>query len=229
MYPQERERIEEDILFLKKLDDDPMARNAEMEMCIRDPWHWLVRWVWTRDEHDRKHPFKRFPDKPYLKEITRIWREEKLLLVPKSRQMMITWLIVALYLHDTQFFPGRLNVFQSKKNADATAMVRRGKVIFDMQPWWMKQPVKFRESPQGELFFPEIDSRIMGIPQGADQLRMYTLSGLFIDEAAFQQKLEETWTAAKPTIDGEDCRVTMVSSANPSFFEMLVHDRVKSA
>jgi hypothetical protein len=227
MYPRQRKHIEEDLLYIQKLEKDAVARRTEMERCRRDLWYWLTRWVWTKDEHDRNNPFKRFPDKEYLKEITEIWQREKLLLIPKSRQMMITWLIVALYLHDTQFFPGRLNVFQSKKNSDATTLVKRAKLIFDRQPSWMRQPVKYREDPQAEMVFPKIESRISGIPQGTNQLRMHTLSGLFIDEAAFQVKLEDAWTAAKPAVDGGDCRVTMVSSAHPSFFEMLVHDKIK--
>jgi hypothetical protein len=228
MYSGKKKQKQQEVLIIQKLEKDVEARSVEIERCRRDPWYWITRWVWTKDEHDRRAPFKRFPDKPYLKEITRFWQREKLLLIPKSRQMMLTWLIIALYLHDTQFFPGRLNIFQCKKDSDATILVRRAKIIYDKQPEWMRQSAKYKSSPHGELSFPEIESRIMGVPQGANQLRMHTLSGLFVDEAAFQPQLEETWTSAKPAVDGGDCRVTMVSSPNPSFFEMLVHDKIKS-
>ena len=223
------EEIAESIEHMRRVAQSPKLQAVEVEKCKRDPWYWLENYAWTKDEHDSKRPFKRFPCKDYLKRITEVWQRERLLLIPKSRQMMISWLLVALYLHDAQFHPGRLIVYQSKKGEDATALIRRSLVIFDRQPSWMKQENRFREHPHGKLTFPAIESSIVGLPQGAEQLRSYTLSGLLVDEAAYQPLMQEAWTAAKPTIDAGDCRVTMVSSANPSFFEMLVSDRVEKA
>ena len=136
--------------------------------------------------------------------------------------MMITWLIVALYLHDAQFNQGRYIFFQSKKEKDANALIERAKFIYNHQPYFLKQPVK---SIYCEIHFPEINSKIVGIPQGGDQIRMHTASGIFMDEAAFMYQAEEAFTAAKPSIDGGG-RITMVSSANPGFFEALVNDKV---
>lgn len=195
---------------------------TERELCKRDPWRWLTRWVWTLDSHNVKEPIKKFPPKDYLREITRIWQREKLLLIPKSRQMMITWLIVALYLHDAQFNPGKCIFFQSKKEKDANALVERAKLIYELQPYFLKQPVR---SVYCELSFPLMRSRIQGIPQGGDQIRMHTASGIFMDEAAFMYESEEAYAAAKPSIDGGG-RITMVSSANPGFFEALVNDKI---
>lgn len=212
----------EEILNLDLLQRDIMLQAVELEKCRRAPWHWLTNYVWTLDSHDRKTPLRRFPNREYLKELVRIWQEEKLLLIPKSRQMMITWLMVALHLHDAQFYAGRCIFFQSKKEEDAAALIERAKFIYDHQPAWMKEPAQKKSC---EIFFPEKNSRIKGIPQGADQIRSYTASGIFIDEAAFQPGAREAFTAAKPSIDGGG-RITMVSSANPGFFETLVNDKV---
>lgn len=212
----------EELKFLDLLIADPVLRALERERCKRDPWHWLTHWVWTLDNHDPENPVKRFPPKRYLFEITRAWQREKMILIPKSRQMMITWLIVSLYLHQAQFFKGAYIFFQSKKERDANSLVERAKFIFEHQPHFLKQPTR---SVYCELSFPESRSRIRGIPQGGDQIRMHTATGIFMDEAAFMYQAEEAFTAAKPSIDGGG-RITMVSSANPGFFESLVNDKI---
>jgi len=210
------------IEYLQALDEDRYLQGIEWEKCRRDPWYWLTTWVWTLDSHDPITPVKRFPKKDYILELIRIWQKEKLLLIPKSRQMMITWLIVALYLHDAQFNPGRYIYFQSKKEKDADDLVTRAKFIFYNQPFFLRQP---SNPSYCELLFPKSNSIIRGIPQGAHQIRMHTSSGIFMDEAAFMYMAEEAYTAAKPSIDGGG-RITMVSSANPGFFESLVNDRI---
>jgi len=57
---------------------------------------------------------------------------------------------------------------------------------------------------------------------------MHTASGIFMDEAAFMFEVESAFTAAKPSIDGGG-RITMVSSANPGFFESMVNDKTMDA
>ena len=75
------------------------------------------------------------------------------------------------------------------------------------------------------LSFYEHDSEIRAIPQGADQVRSYVYSGLLVDEAAFQDQFQEAYAAMLPTIEGGG-RLTLVSSANPSFYEDLIKDKV---
>lgn len=193
----------------------------EYELCRKDPWHWLTHWVFTIDEHDRKTPIKQFPRKEYLKRLVSLWLENDKLLVAKSRQMLATWTFVALYLHDTQFNVGRLNFFVSKKEEDADALVSRAWFIYEQQPDFLK-PYKGDRS-FCKIEFPELHSKIRGVPQGGDQLRMHTASGVFSDEMAFQSEAEDSYTAAKPTIEGGG-RFTGVSSAYPSFFEELYKD-----
>jgi len=147
--------------------------------------------------------------------------KEPLVLIPKSRQMMITWLIIALYLWDVQFHEGRHVFVQSKKEEDANSLIERAKFIYDHEPAFLKRHEM--NSVYCVLEFPAINSRMKGIPEGPDQIRMYTASGIFMDEMAFQDSAEKAFQAAKPTIDGGG-RFTGVSSANPSFFQTLVED-----
>lgn len=179
--------------------------------------------VYTRDEHDLYNPVKKFPDKDYLREICDLWYNEPLLLVPKSRQLMMTWLFASCYLWDTQFFEGRLNFFQSKKEEDADRVVKRAWHIYENQPSWIKDlfPAEYTYC---HIRFKNSNSEIWGVPQGEDQIRSNTASGILSDEMAFQDKAEGAYTGALPTIKGGG-RFTGVSSANPGFFHYLVENK----
>lgn len=199
-----------------------VLRQLEYELCRKDPWYWLTHWVFTLDEHDRNVPIKQYPSQEYLKKaLVDPWLKYDKLIVAKSRQMIATWTFVALYLHNTQFNVGRLNFFTSKKEEDADALVGRAEFIYGQQPKFLR-PYKMTRS-FCKMEFPEIHSKIKGVPQGGDQLRMHTASGVFSDEMAFQTEAEDSYTAAKPTIEGGG-RFTAVSSAFPSFFQELFED-----
>jgi len=199
--------------------------SATFRGIVAHPWTWIRDQVFTRDEHDKNNPVKRFPDKEYLRYICDLWYKTPLLLIPKSRQMLITWLISACYLWDTQFGENRLNFFQSKKEEDADRIVQRAWFIYNRQEEWIKKmfPAEYRYC---HLVFPRGGSEIWGVPQGGDQIRSHTASGIFSDEMAFQPDAEDAYTGSLPTIKGGG-RFTGVSSANPGFFHYLIGNKCR--
>ncbi len=86
-----------------------------------------------------------------------------------------------------------------------------------VQEW---QPIKATETI---LSFPRSRSEIRGVPQGADHVRGFTVSGMFLDEAAFVDGLDETIAAVKPAL-GKTGKFTAISSSNPGTFKSLVFD-----
>jgi len=222
---------------LKRLDRAALidalriADELERRHCAEDPEYWLFRYARTRDEHDPSTGAKPFPDKEYLRETVRFWVAHLMNLYEKSRQMMATWTLCALYVHDAQFRTNRLNFIQSKKEEDSDRLIQRCFTIYENQPEFIKRiyPAEYaychlRFFRPGEKGLPY--SEIWGIPQGGDVIRQHTGSGLFIDEAAFQPDLEASIGAAQPMLKGGG-RLDIVSSAEPSYFEELVEDRVK--
>jgi hypothetical protein len=231
-----------EIEYLKKVAADPKLQDVEWWLCHDDPYYFLTHWALTLDTHDPENPIKPFPDKEYIKILVDLWMKERLLLIPKTRQMMLSWIIVGLYLWDTQFHKGRLTFFQSKKADDADALIRRAKHIWDQEPRFLKryyEDGKFYElkaNPQhkglhveGKLLFPSIYSEIRGIPEGGDVIRMHTASGIMSDEMAFQPAASEAWTAARPTVSSKG-RFTGISTAEDNtFFEAMVFDKLEAA
>lgn len=191
------------------------------ELYKRQPIIWLREAVLTFDEHDKENPVKPFPVKPYVETIVEEWQKASILHIAKSRQMSISWLAMAMLLHEAQFYPYRLQVVFSKKEQDALELVERAKFIYSHQPLFLRNlcPIdrKLRDMPFGNLFFDN-GSKIKGSAQGKDQVRGYVPSTAVLDEAAFQDKLEETYGACVPCCQ----RIVTISSANDGFFRDLV-------
>jgi hypothetical protein len=168
----------------------------------------------------------------YLEFLCDLWQHEKLLAIPKSRRMTCSWNFIALYTHDAMFNPGRFNGFVSKKEDDAGELVARAEFIYNKIPAWRIPRALLPKIKNGKmskqpplLEFEEINSKIQGFPQGADQLRQFTLSGILGDECAFWEQAQSFYSASKPTLDGGG-RMTLISSRSPGFFKKIVFDQL---
>lgn len=202
----------------------------KLRLYREDPWAFCSDCVFTQDQTDEKTPIKAFPKHlDYLRLYTRIWQKEKFIAVPKSRRMFMSWMNIILYTWDTAFHIGKFNAFVSKKEDDADELVKRAKFILDHIPE-DKLPRQFipkYEYVFGKLKFPEINSMIQGFPQGADQLRQFTFSGILGDELAFWENAQEMYASSFPTLEGGG-RFTAISSPAPGFFKRLVFDQLDS-
>lgn len=210
-------------------DGDQKAIHLELVKCARDPWYWLLNWVLTENAHSTSlSPFERFPDKAHLYYITRLWQVERLLIVPKSRQVMMTWLMVALYLHDAMFNSSRLTFVQSKKEEDADTALERAFTIYRYLPLFMRnwQPLTGGKKTFCHMRFSRNRSHLFAIPEGPDHARGETPTGFLSDETVFQDNVEKTLSGVMPGL-GSKGRLTMISSVGPSVFQMLTFDSFK--
>lgn len=233
----------EELEYLDKLSKSPELQRIEWLKCRKDPYYFLTTFAKTLDSHYKEweSPIKPFPKKEYIKVFVEEWLKYKILLIPKSRQMMISWLCVAIYLWDTQFHKARFTCFQSKREDDADELVKRLKHIWDNEPFFLKRYyeddgsfVELKANPTAKwkhlsckFELPAIGSRVLGIPQGGNIVRMQTLSWMLSDEAAFQDEMDEAYTALKPTLSS-GWRFTWVSTPeNSCFFSDAVWDMLE--
>ena len=80
--------------------------SVKYEYYRRNPYEWLKDCVYTWDEFDKENPVKRFDVKSYIKPIIEQFQsKDKVLLIAKSRQMMMSWLFSSLMLHQAEFYP----------------------------------------------------------------------------------------------------------------------------
>lgn len=209
---------------MSSIDDNVLERFTRIRS---DPWEFL-KCVFTIDQVDTVSPIKRFPTHlEYIKLYVRIWQKHRLLAVPKSRRMKMSWTNIALYTWDTMFRIGRHNAFVSKKEEDSDELVQRAKIILEKLDPEQIPPELIPKWKYTENFldFPEIESKIQGFPSGANQLRQYTLSGILADEIAFWENGQLMYANSYPTLEGGG-RFTALSTVAPSFFQSIVFDTI---
>lgn len=241
------QRLGDNPRLLKEAAAETEAKwKIERENCIRSALYYMEHFVYTQDEHEREDNLKPLlhgrhavdyhtlqlsreldgSEDDYLRYITLVWENEALVAVPKSRQLRLTHLMVNLHGWLAQFFPGQKIALQSKKLEDADALLARLDVSlrYQRERWPQMGWLEYKRT-HARIVFPN-GSIMMAIAQGGDVLRSYTFSAIMADELAFMPEAEEGYTASLPTIEGGHGKFTAISSANPGFFEKLVHDRL---
>lgn len=200
-----------------------LGRLAEQEDTQQDtqeevdPYDFIFNYSYTLDPHDLKHPIKRIPDYPYIRELIKIFLENKLIAVVKSRQLLVTWLFCALHVWLCAFHKGQYVFFISRKEADAgfdspLSLCSRAHFILEHLPKNI-QPEFTKGLQPPILKFTKNFSTLHGVSQDSDALRQYTASSVLSDEMAFQEHASEAYAAIKPTIDGGG-RLVCVSTPN---------------
>lgn len=199
-----------------------IAQN--MQRWHADPWAMIQDGViWTLDEVDLENPIKRFPAHPWLEQIVREWQANKLILIPKSRRMMISWLMNYLHLWLAMWHPGVAAFYVSSNERKSADAIKKMLFIYRHIPETVMLKPKVKDK-QCLIEFPGLDSYVMGIPEGEDQLRQYTATALVFDEFAFWERPMESLSAAKPCITGGG-RLTIVSTPGKECFYQLAFDQ----
>lgn len=204
------------------------AEDLVWQCSLDDPWFFLSSVVTTLDEHDSANPYKNFPNHDYLEALVRLLEEHQFIGIPKSRQLMASWLVASFGLWWAMTHHGQLILFQSKKEEDANRLIDRVWGVYERLPEHFRRRFPAEHSYL-RITFKESDTKIEGIPQGAHQVRSTTPSMFFSDEMAFQDEAEASYTAALPALQGArgGGRGIFVSSAAPGFFQELVCEDVE--
>lgn len=212
-----------DALHAPPFGSDPLSKLVGMR---KHPWPFMRECMLTLDQADRINPIKRFPcDKlPYLKPMLDVWMVEPLVIVRKSRRMKISWAAIGFNLWDAMFHIGRRIFFVSDKEDKSDELVRRAEFVYKHIPEGIIPALPEAKYTYCKLAFPSINSEILGVAQGADQLRQETASRIFADEFAFWERARETYGAMRPTIEGGG-QILIVSTSAPGFMRSLVEDR----
>jgi hypothetical protein len=175
--------------------------------AARDPWTFLTEQVHTQDPALGDLPF---PDYAYLRDLVTSVEGHRFLLVPKSRQMLVTWTMVALFLWRALFRGPGLFLFLSRNERCAEELIERTRFILDRLPPFLRP--RLAANSREELTFASPGSRILSLPASPNGPRMYSPTGVFWDEMAFTPYDEQIWAALKPALDSGG-RFTGVSSS----------------
>lgn len=196
---------------------------------------------YTIDELDPDAPIKHLPfdELPFLSIYLSLLVREDRVYVPKSRQMSLTWVTLEAVSWFLARAPHQRWAWVTKKQEDGEAHVeeRLKNGILAHWPPFLRDQFEFGRA-KGHLILAKRNgkpwnSRLIVYPQGADQLRQYTHSGVVIDEAAFQARLGDMWRGMMPTRAGRGSKagklIVISSAKRGSFFHGLVGKKVREA
>jgi hypothetical protein len=187
-------------------------------------WAWMtgcdvdgVPLVRTRDEVDRAQPVKPFPDYEYLREYVKALRGERVLFVPKSRQMMVTLTTMLDSAHLCATVQAQRVLLSKGKEADAVEILKdKVRYPWAQMPAWLQRRWPIRRMPANRVDFTLTASYIRGVTENvaASEARGGSASRTVVDEAAFQDGLEDILTAALP-MQGQIVVLTTANVGSP--------------
>jgi hypothetical protein len=205
---------------MPELDDNPIAAargRTRAELTLSLMWNpsqdyselILKKGLFlTKDEH-RDDGIYPLPDTPHLRALYRelflAEQEGVPVLIPKSRQMQITWGVDAYLLARGLTRRNQLIILQTKREDDAGSLMERITFMYEHLPQWLKsirpRVTGLREN-RYKVEIPCLGNKIWGIPQGAEIIRSNTVSVFFSDEVDFQPDGRASVRAAMPSVAG---------------------------
>ena len=223
-----RARLIEQLRLQEELEQRRIIAEIKNDPCF--PWIWVSKYTKTFDEQAADkglEPYRAFPDKEYIPVLFRELNvPNRIDFIPKSREMMASWLIMAKITAECQFFDRRRWVVQSKDEDTAKGLLEYAKTLYSQQPEWMKKRFPLKggkiEVTGGEqsnlLHIYNNGSRVIGITSDPDKIRQGHPTGVFFDEACYMPAFEAAFAAAV------NCarRIIAISSAKPgNLFEQV--------
>jgi len=186
--------------------------KAELQRC-KDPWYYMANYAYTLDTQENRK--RKFPaDYDFLYDLTRLLENEQFLVILKSRQMFVTWLVVIYSLWEAIMNYGILNIFVSWRQGEVQEMIARAKYVYDNNPPFLK-PALGTETKK-ELEFKFLKSRLVALPSvGKGSTRTHSATRIIMDEAAFIKGAEDFYRGARPSL-GDKGKFVILSSSNGS-------------
>ncbi len=229
------EKVEE-ILQQEILDQrKPRPIDNWIEEATADTYLWVRRYTKTYNEHwqeeGRPSPYEHFPDEsayPHIPIIFALLDAERINLFAKSRDLMVSWAIVAYFTRHAMVVPHRGVLFQAQKLSKVVQLIDYAKCLYEQQDERLKVAFPLakplRQQAANTLEFAH-GGKIVGIPGGADQIRSYHPWGYFNDESSFQADAGECYAEALSVVKG---KIVFNSSAGPGWYADFRNDVIRN-
>lgn len=212
-------------------DQDPRVREAVLEKCRTD-YEWFIDfWVDTFDSRRASGadlPFLLYDfQRDALRTIHEHVEAPADLLIEKSRDMGVSWLLVSYIVWRWLFTPNFTALFGSYKeeyvdNKTMDSLFGKIDYLIRRLPGWML-PFGFnpkRHRKHNQLIHPDPQNQavILGDTMNPDFSRGGRHRVVIFDEAASWQYLEEGWMAASQTAR---CRIAATTPKGKNYFYEL--------
>ena len=210
-------------------------REIQYEYCRNNLEYFVDTYghIEDKDAETLIQPFQLWEEQ---RSALRSFRDHKLNVILKARQLGITWLVLHYALWKL-IKPGRTVIGLSRTEDEAQELVRRMSVILDnMRELFAPkndQPINWVNATWENtsliltIHFPNLpDSVFKCFPSSPNAARSFTADLIIFDEWAFQQFAEDIWKAGFPTINrpsgGQVIGLSTIERG--SFFEQIFTD-----
>ncbi len=203
-----------------------------LQELAADFWLYLTSCVQTLDEHETDPALsisKPFPWFPHLRELAADFQKLPLLkrlLILKSRQMLLSWLLAGYATWRTLFHNGNRVLYLTIKEADAFKVKARVDHILANLPDLVRVLLDQRTIDNtGEIEFRGGSSMIF-LPSSQNPGRSMTATDAILDEHAFHPFDAKMYAAIKPTVSGGG---NIISNSTPNGVGNLFHGLASAA
>lgn len=186
------------------------------EQCKRDALYWAQCYTRTENPHYVEQGLEyraRFPQKSYFAVLFRALADNQRIFVPKTREMVTSWSVMAYATHKAQWAKAEV-VVQTDSEDKAKQLVGYAECLYRNQEPWLKARHPLTSEASSLNISWKDGGRVFGIPKGEHKIRMYHPTIYIMDEAAFLPEAEQCFNAAHPVAK----QIIAISSAGPGWF-----------
>lgn len=224
MVRHEQNRRQEELARARKVESNTSSLESERRKreATASTAHWMRNHTKTFNPHwieeKRPRPNEPFPEWYFFETVVELIEREEIVAIEKSRDLMLTWAVVAYFTLQAQTVPFREIVFQTIDASKSEQLIEYAKCLYDQQEPWLKDafPLSKPILKQGASALSwENGSVIWAVPSGKDQIRSFHPWGYFNDESAFQPEAGLCLDAA---LGSGAKKVVMCSTANIGWY-----------
>ena len=183
--------------------------------CAKDPAYFMKKYCYIQHPTRGRILFSLYP---FQEKVLHLFRDNQYLVTLKSRQLGISTLAAAYSLWLMLFHKDKNVLALATTQATARNLVSKTMFMYDQLPKWLRLNAVEKNKLSLRL---KNGSKITAKSSNADAARSEAVSLLLIDEAAFIDNIEETFTAAQQTLaTGGQCMALSTPNGIGNWFHM---------
>jgi hypothetical protein len=185
----------------KKVSGDyeqEVQKMMEVQKCLASPKYFMTKYAWIIDRNTAK--IIKWKPWDYLLNLLDILLTHKEILIPKARQLGVSWLLAGYALWQVLFREGAKVLFISRGEDEAFDLVAKARFILEHLPAFLKLSQKHPDN-RGILDFGDTESEIKALPSTKGAGRSTDATIVIRDELAEHPYAKENFASVGPTVD----------------------------
>ena len=162
--------------------------------CAKDPAYFMKKYCYIQHPTRGRILFNLYP---FQEKVLHLFRDEQFIITLKSRQLGISTLAAGYSLWLMLFHKDKNVLALATTQATARNLVSKVIFMYDQLPKWLRLQAVEKNKLSLRL---KNGSKVQAKSSNSDAARSEAVSLLLIDEAAFIDNIEETFTAAQQTL-----------------------------